>query len=166
MKSKSLLIVGLVAVALIFGLNLRHAFNDYGFLENNLAYQIVAQTNSSGSDSSNIPYLLIASTSGGGTSGTIWNPTEFPPVWPYGDGTNQGGGESEEDSTWFPHFSFEKTAEVCSITVTSGYSIGISWILHGAYNNNSTRTLPGHIYECKLGGWDYWFWCYKDCVRD
>jgi hypothetical protein len=63
MKSKSLLIAGLVAVALIFGLNLRHAFNDYGFLENHLAYQIVVQTNSSNTGNDTIP-------AGGNTGGS------------------------------------------------------------------------------------------------
>jgi hypothetical protein len=65
------IILGVGAVALILMFNLRHAINEYGLLENSLALQIVAQTNSSndGGGSSDGGGTTGGDTSGGDTSG-------------------------------------------------------------------------------------------------
>jgi hypothetical protein len=42
MKEYGLLIVGLGTLALMIGLNLRHAVNGYGILDNNLSIEVSA----------------------------------------------------------------------------------------------------------------------------
>ncbi|MDR1114840.1 MAG: hypothetical protein LBL33_01555 [Tannerella sp.] len=51
MRKNILSVIGIGAFALMVGLNLRHAANDYGILDNNLSVEVLAQTNSSGSGS-------------------------------------------------------------------------------------------------------------------
>jgi hypothetical protein len=53
MRKFILTILGIGALALMVGLNMRHAANNYGMLDNNLANEVLAQTSSSsGSGSS------------------------------------------------------------------------------------------------------------------
>jgi hypothetical protein len=65
-------IVGVGALVLMAALNLRHAMNHYGILDNNLALEVLAQSNSGGG-------------SGSGSSGGSGN---------YGGGSGNGGGSS------------------------------------------------------------------------
>jgi hypothetical protein len=53
MRKNILSVIGIGAFALMVGLNLRHAANGYGILDNNLSVEVLAQTNSSGSGSGN-----------------------------------------------------------------------------------------------------------------
>ena len=52
MKNKMLTIVGVLALALAIGLNVRHALNDYGVKDGKLHVEVLAQTSGSGSGSS------------------------------------------------------------------------------------------------------------------
>ncbi len=47
MVQKLSLCIGIVAIALVYTLNLSYAHNNYGILENNLALAVIAQANSS-----------------------------------------------------------------------------------------------------------------------
>lgn len=59
MKDIKYLAIGFFALFTTIGLNLRHAVNDYGILNNKLHVEVLAQSNSNGGSSSG----------GGGSSG-------------------------------------------------------------------------------------------------
>jgi hypothetical protein len=50
-KNIKLTILGIMSLCTIFALNLRHAFNNYGILDNMLHMEVLAQSNSSGGGS-------------------------------------------------------------------------------------------------------------------
>jgi hypothetical protein len=81
-KNIKLTILGIMSLCTIFALNLRHAFNNYGILDNMLHMEVLAQSNSSGGGS--------GSSSGGfgsGGSGSGSNSEDGPEkkyrIWDY-----------------------------------------------------------------------------------
>jgi hypothetical protein len=73
-------ILGIGAIALMLGLNIRHALNNYGITKNELHLEILAQSNSSGGSSGS---GSGSDNYGGGSSGS-------------GSGSNNFGGSSND----------------------------------------------------------------------
>jgi len=96
MKNKMLTIVGVLALALAIGLNVRHALNDYGVKDGKLHVEVLAQASGSG---------------GGSTSG---------------GGSGSGSGSTSDDSTNPYSKGYLNNPEDCTITKSFQCSIGIT----------------------------------------
>jgi len=65
--NKFSIFMGVAVLALIVGLNVRHALNDYGVTTNKLHLEVLAQTSTTGGGSTS------GGGSGSGTAGITWN---------------------------------------------------------------------------------------------
>jgi hypothetical protein len=81
--NKTNLIIGTIALILTVGLNVRHALNNYGILDNKLHMEVLAQSNGSGGNGSG---------SNGNGSGSNGNGSDT-------DGSDSGGCESSSTTT-------------------------------------------------------------------
>jgi hypothetical protein len=70
MKNLKITILGIGALALMLGLNIRHAVNNYGIMDGKLHTEILAQSNSSGGDGSGSGNDGSGSGNNGGGSGS------------------------------------------------------------------------------------------------
>jgi hypothetical protein len=136
-------IIGLGALTLMVALNLRHAANNYGILDNNLSLEVLAQTPSGGGSSS---VYGGSDFNNGGSSNT-------------GGNSSSNGGSSSNYNGWL--WQHVKSKVTCTAKVTKEEIIGIPPYV---IKTTVESTVPGHYYEC-YDGWSM-FSCSLVCKPD
>jgi hypothetical protein len=118
-------ILGIGAMAIMLGFNIRHAMNNYGIVENNLALEILAQSNSGGGSGS-------GSGSGGGND-------------------NYGGGSSGNycpGYNYVPNHYIVHSVQTVTVTSNTKGEINVAGTVQSGFEKNRQILIAIQISNC------------------